>query len=413
MRSVEEYLVHVLGQLTPMPVLDVPLTEAHGCLLANDVHAPLDLPPWDNSAMDGYAVRMADVTGASPEFPAELDVIDDIAAGAVSSRVIKPGTCARIMTGAPIPEGAEAIVPVEQTDRGTTRVAIRAEPGEGQFIRVRGSDVAVGQALLAAGTELGSAQIGLLAAIGVARVEVHPRPRVVVISTGSELVEAGNALGPGQIYESNSYMLAAAAREAGAVAYRVGMVHDDEDAVLATIEEQTTRADLIITSGGVSAGAYDVVKGVLSQLGTVDFEGIKMNPGKPQGFGFIGGDGRFGTGTPIFTLPGNPVSSYVSFEVFVRPAIRRLRGLTPERRPMTQATLTVDLTSPAGKTQFMRGWVVPSGAYGLPEVRPVGGPGSHLLAGLAQSNCFIVVPEDVTEVKAGEQVNILRFGAPA
>lgn len=410
MRSVEEQLVHILGQLAPMPGLDVQLTEAQGCLLARDVVAPLDLPPWDNSAMDGYAVRIADVTGASPEFPAELDVIDDIAAGAVSSRVVKPGTCARIMTGAPVPEGTEAIVAVEQTDRGTRRVKIETEPSEGQFIRLRGSDVATGQLLLTAGTEIGSAQIGMLAAIGVSRVEVHPKPRVVVISTGSELVEPGQPLGPGQIYESNSYMLAAAAREAGAVAYRIGMVHDDEELVLSTIEEQTSRADLIVTSGGVSAGAYDVVKGVLSRLGTVEFGGIKMNPGKPQGFGFIGGE-AFGDGVPIFTLPGNPVSSYVSFEVFVRPAIRRLRGLTPERRAVTQATISVDMSSPGGKTQFARGWVVPSGAYGLPEVHPVGGAGSHLLAGLSQSNCFIVLGEDVTEVKAGEQVNIMRFGA--
>ncbi|MBA3743382.1 gephyrin-like molybdotransferase Glp [Sporichthya sp.] len=410
MRSVEEQLVHILGQLAPMPGLEVQLQEAQGCLLAQEVVAPLDLPPWDNSAMDGYAVRIADVTGASPEFPAELDVIDDIAAGAVSHRVVKPGTCARIMTGAPVPEGTEAIVAVEQTDRGTRRVKIETESSEGQFIRLRGSDVSTGQLLLPAGTELGSAQIGMLAAIGVSRVEVHPRPRVVVISTGSELVEPGQPLGPGQIYESNSYMLAAAAREAGAVAYRIGMVHDDEELVLSTIEEQTSRADLIVTSGGVSAGAYDVVKGVLSRLGTVEFGGIKMNPGKPQGFGFIGGE-AFGSGVPIFTLPGNPVSSYVSFEVFVRPAIRRLRGLAPERRAITQATISTDLSSPGGKTQFARGWVVPSGAYGLPEVRPVGGAGSHLLAGLATSNCFIVIGEDVTEVKAGEQVDIMRFGA--
>lgn len=410
MKSVEEYLVGVLSQIAPLPGLDVQLAEAQGCLLAHDVAAPLDLPPWDNSSMDGYAVRIADVTGASPEFPAELDVIDDIAAGYVSGRTIKPGTCARIMTGAPVPDGAEAIVAVEQTDRGTRRVQIQTEPSEGQYIRRRGSDVAHGQQVLTAGTELNSAQIGLLAAIGIARVGVHPKPRVVVISTGSELVEAGNVLGPGQIYESNSYMLAAAAREAGAVAYRVGMVRDDEEAVLTTIEEQTARADLIVTSGGVSEGAYDVVKGVLSRLGTVTFEGIRMNPGKPQGFGFIGGD-AMGAGVPIFTLPGNPVSSYVSFETFVRPAIRRLRGITPERRAIAKATITTAMTSPANKTQFARGWVVPSGAYGLPEVSPVGGAGSHLLAGLANSNCFIVVPEDVTELKAGEQVDIVRFGA--
>ncbi len=411
MRSVEEHLATILAALEPSPSLDIQLHEAHGCLLAVDVAATLDLPPWDNSAMDGYAVRIADVTGASPEFPAELDVIDDIAAGAVSTRTIKPGTCARIMTGAPVPAGTEAIVPVEATDRGTRRVAIHAEPAEGQHIRLRGSDVRAGDALLAAGTELGAAQIGLLAAIGVARVEVHPRPRVVVISTGSELVEPGLPLGPGEIYESNSFMIAAAARDAGAVAYRVGLVPDDEQAVLDTLEEQFTRADLIITTGGVSAGAYDVVKSALSRLGTVEFCGVAMNPGKPQGFGFVGVEA--GAPTPIFTLPGNPVSSFVSFEVFVRPAIRRLRGLTPERRPVVQATLSEAVTSPEGKTQFARGWVVPSGAYGLPEVVPVGGSGSHLLGGLANSNCLIVIGADVTEVKAGDQVDVIRFGPDA
>ncbi|MGQ0632099.1 MAG: molybdotransferase-like divisome protein Glp [Sporichthyaceae bacterium] len=426
MRSVEEYLTTILAAIEPNPGLLVPLQDAQGCQLTSDVVAAVDLPPWDNSGMDGYAVRLADVQGASEEFPAELTVLEDIAAGSVGTRMITPGTCARIMTGAPLPEGAQAVVPVELTDRGTVRVAIHAAPAEGQHIRRHGDDVRVGQVLLTAGTELGPAQIGLLAAIGVARVSVRPRPRVVVISTGSELIEPGLDLGPGQIYESNSFQLAAAARDAGAVAYRVGIVDDDEDAVLATITEQLSRADILVTSGGVSAGAYDVVKSVLSKLGTVEFGGVAMNPGKPQGFGFIradhwnmatpprsvgddAGEGE-GPGVPIFTLPGNPVSSYVSFEVFVRPAIRRMLGRTPEERSLVQATLTSAVSSPAGKKQFLRGRIESTGAYGVPDVTPVGGSGSHLLGGLAASNCFIVLGSDVTEVAAGAQVEVMKLG---
>ncbi len=405
MKSVEEYLAGVLATVAPMPALDLHLTDAQGCLLAEDVDAEVDLPPWDNSGMDGYAVRLADLVGVSKEFPAELPVIDDIAAGAVGKRPVVPGTCSRIMTGAPVPEGAEAVVPVEWTDRGVHRVAIYEAPSEAQHIRRRGSDVSVGERLLDAGVRLGPGQLGLLAAIGRARVKVFPRPRVVVISTGSELTEPGQPLGPGGIYESNSFLLAAAVRDAGGVPYRVGFVHDDEASVLAAIEDQLSRADLIITSGGVSQGAYDPVKAVLSDLGTVTFEGIKMNPGKPQGFGTIGPNS-----TPIVTLPGNPVSSYVSFEVFVRPAIRRMMGRAPESRPMVKCTLTESVTSPAGKTQFARGWFTASGAYGLPEVRPVGGAGSHLLGDLAQANCFIVLGEDVSAARAGEQVDVMVLG---
>jgi molybdopterin molybdotransferase len=197
-------------------------------------------------------------------------------------------------------------------------------------------------------------------------------------------------------------MLAAAARDAGGVPYRVGLVHDDEDKVLATIEEQLGRADLLITSGGVSAGAYDVVKAVLSKLGTVEFGGVKMNPGKPQGFGRI-------SGVPIFTLPGNPVSAYVSFEVFVRPAIRRMRGLTPERRPLIRATAAEPLTSPWGKTQFMRGILGQPRPYGPPHVKPVGGAASHLIGDLALANCFIVIGEDVDEVRIGDQVDVMML----
>ncbi|MGQ0847382.1 MAG: molybdotransferase-like divisome protein Glp [Sporichthyaceae bacterium] len=402
MRTVAEHLEKILATLEPAAPLELGLMDAQGCLLAVDIVSSVDLPPWDNSAMDGYAVRLADVMGASEEFPAELDVVDDIAAGDVPERPVTAGTASRIMTGAPMPEGAEAVVPVESTDAGTRRVSIRWQPGDGQHIRRRGSDVRAGEVLLGAGVELGPAQLGLIAAIGQDRVMARPRPRVAILSTGSELVEPGGELRPGAIFESNSFLLAAAVRDAGGVPYRVGLVHDDEAAVYEAIEEQLSRADAVITSGGVSAGAYDVVKAVLSKLGSVEFTGVAMNPGKPQGYGKI-------QGVPIFTLPGNPVSSYVSFEVFVRPALRRLRGLTPEQRPTVRATAVENMTSPAGKVQFARGHIASGGSFGGFEVRPVGGAGSHLLGDLAASNCFIVLPEDVTSVRAGDKVEVLRL----
>lgn len=400
MRSVDDQLAWILDSVQPALPLELPLLDAQGCTITEDIHSEVDLPPWDNSAMDGYAVRLSDVLGASREFPAEIQVVDDIAAGFMPTRPITAGTCARIMTGAPVPDGSEAIIPVELTNASTSRVSIHAQPTDGQHIRRRGSDVTIGELVLTAGTELGPAQIGVLAAIGRARVPARPRPRVVVISTGSELIEPGMPLRPGAIHESNSFMLAAAVRDSGATPFRVGLVADDEGAVLAAIEEQLVRADLVITSGGVSAGAYDVVKAVLSKLGTVEFGGVKMNPGKPQGFGRIGD-------VPIFTLPGNPVSAYVSFEVFVRPAIRRMRGLTPERRPLIKATTLEQLSSPAGKTQFMRAILGPSRPYGPPQVRPVGGPASHLIGDLAQANCFVVIPEDVVSYSIGDQVDVM------
>jgi molybdopterin molybdotransferase len=260
--------------------------------------------------------------------------------------------------------------------------------------------VQAGQVVLEAGTRLGPGQLGLLAAVGRDRVMVRPRPRVVIISTGSELVEPGTRTEPGQISESNSYILTTAAREAGALAFRVGIVPDDDRSLMNAIEDQLIRADLVLTSGGVSVGAYDVVKEVLSRLGTVSFETVAMQPGKPQGYGTIGPDS-----TPIITLPGNPVSSYVSFEVFVRPVIRRLLGVEPLHRPVVRAVCEEAFPSPAGKRQYARGWLdVSDGRY---VVRPVGGAGSHLVGNLAHANALIVVPEAVTEVPAGGTVEVM------
>ena len=412
MRSVEEHLSAILSRLRPLPPFEQHLLDAHGHYLAEDVTAGLDLPPFDNSAMDGYAVRRADVLAADEQNPAVLSVEQELPAGVAPSEIeLLPGTCARIMTGAPVPPGADAVVPVEWTDAGATGdggVRINRAPSPGMHIRSVGEDVRSGQLVLEAGTHLGARQIGLLAAIGRDLVLVRPAPRVVVISTGAELVEPGTAPVPGQIHDSNSYTLATAAKEAGAEVYRVGMVPDEGKVLLDTIEDQLIRADLVITSGGVSMGAYEVVKETLSRLGTVEFTKVAMQPGMPQGFGVIGPDE-----TPIFTLPGNPVSAFISFEVFVKPALRALQGLERLDGDPETAVAAEGFDSPAGRRQFLRGKFVKSGENGehttVSRVTLASGSGSHLMGGLAHADCLIVVPEQVTRVESGEQISILRL----
>ncbi len=422
MWTVDEHLADVLTAAAPLPAIELQLLDAQGCRLDEDVVASGDLPPFDNSSMDGYALRTADTAGATEQYPSVLAVVGDIAAGAGVLPKVGPGQAARIMTGAPMPPGAEAVAPVEWTDGGTgtgraadamtapvddEEVRVLRPVAEAAHIRRRGSDIAAGARVLDAGTLLGPTQLGLLAAIGRATVKVRPRPRVVVLSTGSELVQPGDPIGPGQISDSNSFTLTAAAREAGAIAYRVGGVPDDPAVLRAVLEDQLGRADLIVTSGGVSVGAYDVVKEALQGgegFGDVDFRRLRMQPGKPQGFGRIGGGA--GGGVPLLALPGNPVSSYISFELFVRPVIRTMLGAPDVHRPVVRAVCPADLRSPAGRRQFLRGWY---GADG--RVEPVGGHGSHLVGALARANCLIVVPEDVTALPAGSEVDVVLLDA--
>ncbi|HEX4977925.1 MAG TPA: gephyrin-like molybdotransferase Glp [Nocardioides sp.] len=400
MSSVDEHVERILAGVEPLPPYDQPLLEALGLPVCEEVRADIDLPSFDNSAMDGYAVYFDDVATASDDHPVHLPVVGEMAAGQTKLFALSPGTAVRIMTGAPVPQGADAVVPVEWTDGGVAHVRITRAPTRGQHVRPRGEDVRVGDVLLHDAAVLGPRQLGLLASVGRAQVQARPRPRVVIMSTGSELREPGSGLGHDSIYDANSYMLAAAARAAGALAYRVGIVSDDPQEFADALSDQLVRADLVVTSGGVSKGEYDVVKEVLAELGTVSFGEVAMQPGKPQGFGFVGEDS-----TPIITLPGNPVSSYVSFEVFVLPAIRKMMGRTPYRRPVVRALLGQGLSSAPGKRQFARArfGVDGKGAH----VVPVGGHGSHLMGNLAESNALIVVPEDVTTLTAGEQVQVL------
>jgi molybdopterin molybdotransferase len=401
MKTVDEHLSDILAATTALPPIEVALPEAVHGVLTDPVTAPVDLPPFDNSAMDGYAVLASDVAGASGASPVTLSVVGDIAAGDRDAHGIRSGLCARIMTGAPVPAGADSIVPVEWTDGGTVKVTIRRPAAAGRYIRRSGEDVTAGQTVVEAGTRLGAAQIGMLAAVGKARVLVRPRPRVVVLSTGSELVEPGEPVGPGQIWDANGYALTAAATEAGAVGFRQGVIGDDPRRVLDGIEEHLGLADLVITSGGVSMGAHDVVKEVLSGLGTMRFEQVAMRPGKPQGFGLL--DGR----APVFTLPGNPVSAFVSFQIFVRPALRALQGLPPDPLPTVRARLTRPVTSPAGLRHFLRGALTYcDGGY---TVSPAESQGSHQIFSLASSNSLMVVGEDVTELAAGDPADVMML----
>jgi molybdopterin molybdotransferase len=411
MRTVEEHQRVVAGLITGRPPVMLALADALGLVLADDVVAPLSLPGFDNSAMDGYAVVADDIAAATPEQPVSLPVAGDIPAGRTDPLTLKPGTAHRIMTGAPVPAGATAVVPVEATDSDFSTangaVSIRASARDGQHIRRAGEDVTAGTTVLRAGQVLTPAALGLAAALGFGELKVIPRQRVLVMSTGSELVAAGTPLLPGQIYESNAVMLAAAVRDAGAHVVAAPMTGDDVTTFRDALSRHAGDADLIITTGGVSAGAYEVVKDSLgasgsataSRGGEVDFVKVAMQPGMPQGAGFV-------DGTPIVTLPGNPVSALVSFEVFIRAPLRAAMGLPHPDRPRRTAVLADDLTSPRGKRQFRRGVLTRDSDTGEATVTGYGPPASHHLRWLASADCLLEIDEDVAEVAAGSPVRV-------
>jgi molybdopterin molybdotransferase len=439
--SVEAHLAEILGIVRPLAPSEVNLADALGLVLAEDVTAACPLPSFDNSAMDGYAVRVEDVATASEENPVTLPVVAEVAAGDTGVYALAAGTSIRIMTGAMLPHDAEAVIPVEWTDGGTARVTIRGPAGPGHAVRLAGEDAKAGEVLLAEGTRLHPMHIAVIAAAGRGSVRVRPRPRAAVLSTGNELAEPGTAIVPGRIWDSNSFMIAAAAREAGCVAYRQAILPDNPERLLPAIEDQLVRADLMITTGGVSMGGeHDVVKAALRELGTITFRKVAMQPGMPQGFGTIAlsavpapdGDSRRGGGladtmrravrrgkgvpeqaaagpqepyeqVPIFTLPGNPVSAFVSFQVFVRPAIGALQADPGLGLNTVRAELAGPLRSPPGRRAFLRGVLDPAGK----KVTPLTGQGSHQVATLGRANALIVVPEWVVQMDQGETAEVL------
>lgn len=378
-----------------------PLAEAAGRILAQEMAAPRSLPPFANSQMDGYAVNTAELAAVPEGNTVELKVAAPIPAGAAAPE-LQPGTAAPIMTGAMLPAGADAVVPIERAEPDTffapqdlagARVALPGGIAPNQFVRAAGSDISAGTRALAKGTRLGPAQLGLLAALGVAAVPVLAPVRVALLSTGDEVVEPGQDLAPGQIHDANTTLLAASLREAGAEVVRSRILADSPEDFLAALrrELRQERTDLVVTSGGISKGAYEVVRLALAAEG-VSFLSVAMQPGGPQGIGTV-------DGVPFLGFPGNPVSALVSFEVFLRPALSALTGL-PLPRPAVTAVLDAGTDSPEGKLQVRRG------LFRDGRVSLVGGPGSHLIHALAESNALVLIPEGTGHLEAGAEVTV-------
>lgn len=404
MRSVAEHLNLCLLAVGPLEELAVNLADAAGCVLAEDIVAERDLPGADLAGRDGYAVAAGDI--ATRSVPFDLPVMGEVRAGDVNPMHLVPGAAVKIASGAPLPGGADTVIPIESTDRGEVHVQVlqNARPRSG--VRVQASDTAAGQVLLEAGQRLGARQIGLLAALGRGRVMVQPRPRVVIISIGDELVEPGARRSPGQVYDANGHALACAAAEVDAATFRVAAVPDERGALRETLEDQLVRADIVITTGGLSYGSSDTVKEVLAPLGSVRFDNVAISPGRQLGVGKIG-EGHLGEGTPIFCLPGDPVAAQVAFESFVRPALRKMAGWSNLYRTSVAAEIHGEgWESPVGRRQFVpvRLSGAPQGGY---HATPCGVPGSLSKSALAMANAFAVVPEEQTQVKPGDRLHCM------
>jgi molybdopterin molybdotransferase len=406
-RTVEEQLARVLDAVRTLDVEQVPIQDAAGRTLAADATAAQDIPLFDNSAMDGFAVRAADVAAASAEHPVTLRVVADLPAGVSDDPALGAGEAARIMTGSPAPTAADAIVPFEDTEGGLAdslgEVRVLRAPASGAFVRRRGADLRTGDPVVHAGERLGAFQLAAAVAAGIDRVSVTRTPRVAVVSTGSELLAPGEIPRRGRIPDSNGPLLQQLVTDADADVVLVSRVTDEADAVAAvTAEAVALGADVIVFTGGVSAGAYEPVRGAFHGRGEVEFSSVAMQPGKPQAFGALG------SGTLVFGLPGNPVSVAVSFEVFVRPALLALQGRAEIHRPRASFTADVDWTTPPGRRQYLPAVV------DLAErtVRPAtaGGSGSHLAGGLARAHAFAIVPADVDRVAAGDVIDVMLVG---
>jgi molybdopterin molybdotransferase len=395
--SVDEALERILARVHTLPAARMALLDALGTVLAEDIVADRDVPSFRNSAMDGYAVRGADVASA----PVQLRVIGDIAAGATAKGGVGAGEAMRIMTGAPMPDGTDTVVRVEDTDNRTDTVTITAVTKPGTSVRAAGEDLKRGETILRRGTVLRAAEIGVLATLGRDAADVVPAARVAILSTGDELVELDAPLGPGQIRDANRYSLASAARAMGATPIPLGIVRDTADDLRRALHDAAERADVIVTSGGVSVGDHDHVKPVVDELGSMDFWSIAIRPGRPLAFGEI--DGKL-----IFGLPGNPVSSLLGFELFVRPALLKMAGRQLLHRPRVTATLEDTLDTPPGLRFFARGIYDPQRG----TVRTTGPQGSGILRSMALANSFIDVPETIQHLDRGATVTVIRTDQP-
>jgi molybdopterin molybdotransferase len=406
--TVPEAVAEITRDIKPRDVERVALLEALGRVLASDAVARYTLPQWDNSAMDGYAVRAADIEGAGTESPVSLPVLETVAAGAFASRTLRPGEAIRIMTGAPLPEGADTVVRVEDTDGGIERVAIRNARDARKNIRPRGEDFREGSTVIAPGTPLAAAQLGVLASLGYAEVDVHRRPVVAIAGSGDELVDIDQfdqVMAGQKIVASNRYTLDALVRQAGGIPKHLGNATDTPESLSAVLQ-QSRGCDLLVTSAGASVGEFDYTRQVLESLGAeLRFWRVRMRPGAPLGFGTLGG-------MPWIGLPGNPVSAMVTFELFARPVIRRMLGHTRLFRRAVPAILEEPVTIGAKLMHFLRA-VTRVGDDGTLSVRLTGPQGSGILTSMSQANALLVVPEDRQRVEAGDRLNVIPLSEDA
>jgi molybdenum cofactor synthesis domain-containing protein len=416
--TVDEALRHVLSGCAPLPPRRVPVAASLGLVLADDVVAGEAIPPFANTAMDGYAVRAVDVAGAAPGSPVTLPVVAEVAAGHPADRPLEPGEAMRIFTGAPMPDGADAVVMVERTERldgdaGRQSVRIDLAVDPGTHVREPGEDLVPGERVFGTGDEVTPARLGVMTSLGVAEVSAHPRPRVGVLSTGDELVTGPGPLRPGQIRDSNRPTLLALVTEAGCEPVDLGRAPDDEAAITSAIEAGAASCDAVLTSGGVSMGDIDLVKVVLDRIGDMRWMQVASRPAKPLAFGRVPGPG--GTQVPVFGLPGNPVSSMVSFALYGRPGLRRLAGHPDDRLqlPRLAAVAAEPLgRRPDGKTHFVRVIVEVDGAAGgVLRVRSSGGQGSHQLGAMARAGGLAVLP-DGDGVAEGAPVTVILLSEP-
>ncbi len=400
-RTVERHLDEILAAVPQPDPIELAVLDAQGLLCAEDVVSARALPAFDQAALEGYAARSEDVGIASLDTPVQLAVVGENLAGAAEPSSIGPGLAVKVAAGAMMPSGADLVVPGVWTDQGTARVTVHAAPPAGSYVRRTGDDVAPGDAAVQIGTPIGPAQISLLAAVGRERVLVRPRPRIAVLCAGTELVDVGTTPAPGQVVDVNSYALAAAARDAGAEAYRSGILPTERRRLGEVLESQLLRSDLVLIAGTFGSGGFDQVQEVLAELGPMSYRSVTMHPGPAQGFGRLGRDQ-----VPVICIPGEPVAALVSFEVFVRPAIRLMLGKRQLFRRTVQAISGQQLVSPLGYRQYLHGTVMrhPDGGY---VVEPVGDGTDALLARMARANCLIVIDEDVTEVAPGGLVTVM------
>ncbi len=394
---VDAALETILRAMRPLGAERVAIGEALGRVIVEDVVAPRDLPPWDNSSVDGYAVVAADLGGATPERPVGLRVGEEIPAGRMPEHKVAPGSAARIMTGAPMPAGADAVVMVEDTALEGDRVLVRAAVERGESVRARGQDVRAGTVVIPAGRRARPAEVGMLASLGRAAVSVGRRPRVGILATGDELADLGDAERPDRIFNANSYAVAAQATEAGGVAVLLGIARDRPDDLRERLRS-LDGLDLLVVCGGVSVGKFDFVRDVLTELGMVmEFWRVAMKPGSPMAFGSV-------RGTPVFGLPGNPVSSMVTFEVFVRPALLRMAGAADLGRPIVAAELDAPIDKARGKTHFVRGRLLRKGSR--VRVTPTGSQDSGVLTSMVKATGLIVLPRDAERAERGQVVDV-------